>query len=291
MDWKQIPSLASLRAFEATARCGSFVGAARELNVTDAAIRQHVRALEAHFGSALVTRAGRGISCTKLGEELAAGLKAGFERIQTTVEETHRQRERKPVRVALTPAFAENWLIPRLPQFWSKHPDIQIDLAPSLKNADLEGGHYDLAIRYGRGDWGDAKTQFLVSADYTIVASPQLVRPEMVSEVNELRDAVWLFEDSRQEHRDWARNHGLDFEAKQNRFYPNNSLVLSAVRAGHGYSVQSHALVETDLATGALIAVLREHVAGLGYYLVSPPQSREDARIFTAWMNDVKSGE
>ena len=290
MDWKLIPSLSALRAFEATARCGSFVGAAAELNVTDAAIRQHVRALETHFGLALVKREGRGITCTKFGEELASGLRAGFERIQTTIEEIQDKNARKPVRVALTPAFAENWLIPRLPQFWSAHPEIQVDLAPSLKNVDMEAGNYDLAIRYGKGDWGQVKTRFLASADYTIVASSQLALP-MVADISELRDAVWLFEGSRQEHRDWADSHGLDFDARQNRLYPNNSMVLSAVRAGHGYSVQAYALVQSDLAIGALASVFRERVSGLGYYLLSRDRPREDALIFATWMNSVSLRE
>lgn len=290
MDWKQIPSLATLRAYEATARCGSFVGAARELNVTDAAIRQHVRALERHFDVPLIKRDGRGITCTEIGEEFAVGLTNGFERIQTAVEGAYRQQQRRPVRVALTPAFAENWLIPRLPQFWADHPDIQIDLAPSLKNIDFDVGNYDLAIRYGTGHWKDVETQLLASADYTIVASPQLEQLASVSAVSDLRNAVWLFENTRQEHRNWALDHGLDFDAEHNRFYPSNSLVLSAVRAGHGYSVQSHALVESDLTVGSLIAVFREKNTELGYYLLSADPLRDDAQVFTDWLYEAGSG-
>ena len=54
MDWRDIPSLAALRAFEAAARCGSFTKAASELNVTHAAIAQHVRAIEADLANAEV---------------------------------------------------------------------------------------------------------------------------------------------------------------------------------------------------------------------------------------------
>lgn len=284
MDWKQIPSLAALRAFEATIRCGSFAGAARELNVTDAAIRQHVRALEAHFDAVLAERKGRNVSPTQVGVELAVGLTDGFERIQNVVERLQRAYPDRPVRLALTPAFAETWLIPRLPGFWAKHPEIQIDLAPSLKTVDLALGEHDLAIRYGRGNWPDSEKRFLVSAEYTVVASPTLGNLGPVASADELKDAVWLFEEGREEHRKWATEHGLCFDAKKNRFYPNNSLVLSAVRAGHGYSLQSRALIESDVSTGALVEVYCEQDECLGYYVLSYGTLRRDSRIFTDWL-------
>ena len=55
MDWRDIPSLSALRAFEAAARLESFSGAARALNVTHAAIAQHVRALEDELVSDLIS--------------------------------------------------------------------------------------------------------------------------------------------------------------------------------------------------------------------------------------------
>ena len=55
-DWRHLPSLSALRAFEATARLGGFSAAARALNVTHAAVAQQVRALESELGVALVQR-------------------------------------------------------------------------------------------------------------------------------------------------------------------------------------------------------------------------------------------
>ena len=78
MDWRDIPSLAALRAFEATARLSSFSAAARELNVTHAAIAQHVRGLEAEFGCELVFRQGAGMALTDAGRALALSLGEGF---------------------------------------------------------------------------------------------------------------------------------------------------------------------------------------------------------------------
>ncbi|MBL4906076.1 MAG: LysR family transcriptional regulator [Sneathiella sp.] len=284
MDWKNIPSLAALRAFEATARNGSYVRAAVELNVTEAALRQHVRALEAFFDIALMKREGRGISVTPKGSELSVGLSGGFQEIKTAVEQLRRGHREGPVRVALTLAFAENWLIRRLPEFWAENPDIEIDLAPSIKSVDLAQGNYDLAIRYGTGKWEKYESQMLTSAEYTVVVSPSLSIAKSVPMVKMLKDAIWLFEESREEHREWSSRNGIDFDAERNRFYPNNSLVLSAVRAGHGVSVQSHALVENDLSTGTLVSVFRDSKPQLGYYLLYKGGLKPSAKIFANWL-------
>jgi LysR family glycine cleavage system transcriptional activator len=81
VDWRDIPSLASLRAFDATARHGGFAGAARSLNVTHAAIAQQVRALEADLGMSLAVRQGRNVVLTEAGLQLARSLGEGFDTI------------------------------------------------------------------------------------------------------------------------------------------------------------------------------------------------------------------
>ncbi|HKJ60401.1 MAG TPA: LysR family transcriptional regulator [Hyphomicrobiales bacterium] len=284
MDWSRIPSLSALRAYEATTRCGSYAEAARELNVTEAAIRQQVRSLEAFFGVSLIERFGRTIGPTTIGSDFSLRLADGFGRIQNAVERLQDSHEASAVRVALTPAFAENWLMPRLPLFWDENPGIQIDLAPSLKNADLTQGKHDLALRYGTGPWEGHEAHYLASAEYTVVASPKLELPSIVTCTADLSDAVWLFENSREEHRRWAAENGVNFAAPRNRLYPNNSIVLSAVRAGHGLSVQSRALVETDTATGALIPVLQQKNDKLGYYLLHYGPLRKHASVFVEWI-------
>ncbi|MFZ1511133.1 MAG: LysR family transcriptional regulator, partial [Tabrizicola sp.] len=85
-DWRNIPSLTALRAFEATADLRSFSQAARVLNVTHAAVAQQVRALEEHMGRPLVQREGRGVGLTADGEQLAEALREGFGAIQRGLE-------------------------------------------------------------------------------------------------------------------------------------------------------------------------------------------------------------
>ena len=283
MDWKSIPSLHALRAFEAVARGRSFTVAARELNVTEAAVRQHVRGLEQWFGMTLAERSGKGLALTKKGERLAAITSESFQTLASGIGTLMAREEDRPVTVALTPAFAEIWLMPKLDRFWREHPDIEINLAPSLKLADPHSDHFDLAIRYGLGSWPGLEATRLASAEYVVVAKPGMVDATSKG-LSRLKSYPWLFETSRQEHRDWTERHGIDFDADANRHYPTNSLVIAAARAGHGLSLQARALVQTDLELGILEELHAEDNAPLGYYLVHRPGLRQKARTFANWV-------
>ena len=284
MDWKDIPSLHALRAFEAVARKKSFTTAARELNVTEAAVRQHVRGLEQWFGKDLAERNGKGLALTKNGEQLAAVTSDSFQTLARGVTTLMRGEEGRPVTIALPPAFAEIWLMPKLEEFWKEHPQIEVNLAPSLSLADPRKDSFDLAIRYGRGDWSGLQATPIASAEYVVVAKPGLVDAADRTQLKNLKRYSWLFETTRDEHRDWAEGHGINFDAQANRHYPTNSLVIAAARAGHGVSLQSRALVQTDLDLGVLEELYAEENRPLGYYLVTPSELRPEARVFADWM-------
>ena len=284
VNWKDMPSLAALRAFDSVARNESYSDAARMLNVTEAAIRQHVRGLEETLGCVLVERSGRGLRLTGNGRLLASATAEGFRSLQRGVQDVRSDTAHRPVKISLTPAFAENWLMPRLADFWAKHPEIEIELAPSLKLADLRSESIDLAIRYGLGDWPGCFSEHLASAEYVVVSKPEFVNSQISRKMSDLRSLPWVFESSRTEHRVWAEKRGIDFDADANKHYLTNSLVLSAVRAGHGVSLQSRALVEHDLSTGALMEIYSEEPGSLGYYVVRHGKPRPSAASFSKWL-------
>lgn len=278
-----MPSLAALRAFYAVALHKSYSEASRSLNVTEAAMRQHVRNLERTLGCSLVERKGRGLSLTEHGERLSDATSQGFERIFNSITDLT-SRKIRSVRVALPPSFAENWLMPRLTSFWVDHPAIEIELVPSLKIVDLRSKTVDFAIRYGSGEWVDGKSVYLASAELVVVGRADVVGTVGTHSLSDLKSFPWLFEVSRTEHRVWAEARSINFDAPSNRHFPTNSLVMSAARAGQGLSVQARALVERDLVSGALIEVKSEPVETLGYYLVTRDDLPSSALTIVNWL-------
>ncbi len=266
MDWKAVPSLAALRAFEAAARSGSLAGAGAELNVTHAAISQHVRALEREFGAALLVRGPRGVAPTPEGEALARALAEGFGRIADGAAALRARVAGRPLTIAVTPTFAENWLMPRLGRFWAAHPGVEIALRASGALADIAHGEADIAIRYGMGDWPDLDVELLMPADFVVVAAPALARTDP-----DLHAATWFFQPYSDELRAWAAGHRLVGPDTRMVMQDTNALTLAAVRAGHGLSAQTRANVDSHLASGALVELRAFTEPGRGYFLVTAP--------------------
>lgn len=281
MDWKTIPSLAALRAFEATARLESLSGAAAELNVTHAAISQHLRTLEAEFGCALMERVGRGVQLSDQGRLLSQALADGFGTIADGVKQLRDAQTKRPLVVCVTPSFAESWLMPRLGGFWQKHPDIQLSVQPGFSLVDLKRDGVDVAIRYGKGQWGDLKSKKLVSAAFIACAVPAL-RPDDPADIPK---AQWFFEPARAEFRVWAESQGLVTADTPWTAMETNQLILSAVRAGYGFGVQNKALIQDDLAAGRLVSVCDDFPSDLGYYVVTRDGFETPAaKTFIKWL-------
>src|SRR2546421_537266 len=126
---RRMPSLNGLRAFEAAARHGGFVGAANELNVTQAAVSRMVRLLEERLGFSLFDRRPNGLSLTAQGKALQPGLTAAFDAIAGLAEQVAAMRNTPVLTLGVGPSFAVRWLIPRLAGFNRTHPEIEVRLS------------------------------------------------------------------------------------------------------------------------------------------------------------------
>jgi len=280
MTWQTLPSLAALRAFDALARTGSLSAAGRLLNVTHAAIAQHLRSLEAHFGVPLATRDGQAMRLTEPGHDLAAALGEGFDIISEGVTRLAQRQENAPVNVTLTQTFAEAWLMPRIGGFWHAHPDVELRLMPSARLVDLRRDQIDVAIRFGNGDWPGLTVEPLALDAFVVVAAPGFADAG-----EELTAKSWLYSEGANEQKIWAGRIGVDYDQVSSQEMATNGMVLSAVRAGLGLSIQSRALVEADLASGQLVALKEGDPGGLGYHIVTRPGVlHPGAKLFIRWL-------
>lgn len=285
MDWSAIPSLAALRAFEATARLLNFSKAAAELNVTYAAVAQHVRGLEAELGEQLVTRQGRGLALTQNGHMLATRLRAGFEEIAFGIDDLRRLHDNRPMGVTVTPAFAANWLMPRMGAFWRDHPDISINIQPSGEVIDLVRSPFDIAIRFGDGTWDGLESSLLTYGDFYVVAHPDLIADHQIDCLKDTEKFVWLLDDHTMERRKLLESEGLDFSKVNLQTMSNTAVILSAVSAGLGVTLQPRSLIERELEKGELTVICKLQTDKLGYYLVWPAaRDSQKMRTFRRWL-------
>ncbi len=283
-DWRALPSLTALRAFAATADLRSFSQAARVLNVTHAAVAQQVRALEDHLGRSLVQREGRGVGLTADGEQLAEALGEGFAAMLRGVEALRAGEVDRPVRVTLTASFAAQWLMPRLKDFWDRHPDIGLSLHPDARVVDLHRERMDLGIRYGNGDWPGVEATYLAPARLVIAGAPSLIGDSDPTP-DDLRAMDWVLSPNWPEQDSYLRSLGLDPTRLSRTDISSEDLAIAAARQGLGLVVESLALVEADVAEGRLRLVHESRDPLPAYFILTlPGPQRAAARAFLKWL-------
>jgi len=284
MDWLKLPPLNSLRAFSAVAETGSFTLAADKLNVTHAAVSQQVKLLESRLGVPLVAREGRGIALTEDGRQLASNLDAGFSLIERGVERLLLDKAEQPVQVTMSPAFAVEWLLPRLDQFQRAHREITLLLNPTSELVDPAPGGPDVAIRYRdkRRPIEDVPTVLIT--DMIIIGAPQLVAGRTVNTPESLVDLPWLQELGTNEVADWLRYHGVVPKSPLNITHMPGNLIMNAVRRGDGITYSARAFFQEDIAAGSIVVLFSEPMFGLYYVETQSSPNRPAVRTFVDWL-------
>ena len=285
MNWHDIPSLLALRAFEAAARHRSFSAAARDLNVTHAAIGQHVRALEDHFGLPLMHREGRGMAVTSDGRKLADSLGEAFGLIASASSDLLDQTKTRAIRVSLTPSFAANWLMPRIGGFWDAHPDIEIELIPSMQLIDLRRDNIDVAVRYGDGNWSGVQSTPLLPANHTAVATPSYLNGRQIDCLTDLKGSRWLLNGNLSEEKLWVAQNGVDLQKEDVTYFTTGELSREAALAGLGVTILPAPVAAGHIKSGALVKLCEEHDSPFAYHVLTRPEVVSGPRdIFVKWL-------
>jgi len=285
MDWRVLPPLSALRAFAAFARTGSVVAAGEALGVSHAAISQQLRSLEAHLDVTLLDRAGRAMTLTGHGAQLAQAALAGFDGIAAAVEEITGARDARPLQVSTTASFAASWLMPRLPRFRSAHPDSALMINPTPAVVTLSAGGIDVALRYGDGNWDGLVSEMILQSPIVVVAAPSLVGDATEVTLEQLGDLPWLEEIGLSEGSHWLRRRGVTRgHARGVTELPGN-LILDGARDGQGVAVLVRAFVEADIAAGRLRVLFTGDAPDNGYHMVTRPGVMRPAlKDFVQWL-------
>ncbi len=272
-------SLVPLRAFMETARLLSFSRAAESLGITQSAVSKQVQALEQQLGVQLFERHRRALVLTpaanaylpyaaealaRLEEgRLAARLSTGEEPPYTTLE------------ISASPAFAAQWLIPRLGRFLGTgERKAQIRLRPRLPDLRPAAEHFDLEIRLGGGRWPRAHASYLLGREMALVASPVLLQGRRIRMPADLSGLPIL--GRAQRGYDWAEwsaaiAPGWSPEGHANLIFEGFSVLVPAAVAGLGLAICPLFLVLEELETGRLVRPLGECVrARHAYHAVVP---------------------
>lgn len=150
-----LPHVTWLRAFEAAARHSSFSGAADELNLTPAAVSQHIRLLEKHLGVDLFKRLPHGVTLTAMGQAYALPIRKAFTEMQDATAGLFTRQKKRRLHVRTSISYGALTLAPRLAAFSDRFPDIDLHLSTAIWSDRMDDPSVDIDIRYGTGNWPD----------------------------------------------------------------------------------------------------------------------------------------
>lgn len=284
MNWRILPSLNALKAFTAVAEHGSYSKGGAALNVTHSAVVQQIRSLERDIGTPLVLREGRGIALTAEGRRLADDLAEGFRKIGAGVEALTEAVDTRPVQVTMSPAFATKWLMPRLSDFQTRHPEITLLLNPTGHFIELKPGGIDIAIRYVRYDQMTDPVDTLLDLDLLVVGRPELLRAPETLNARDLLHRPWLQELGTQEVAHWFARQGVEMQPPPQISHMPGNLIMDAVKRGDGITYTVREWVEEDIERGDLIELFRERSAGQFYIHTLDLPQRVSVRTFIRWL-------
>lgn len=286
VDWRTMPSLASLRAFELTARIGNFAAAARELNVTHAAIAQRVRALEEDLGLALAQRSGRTVVLTEAGAKLAQRLNDGFGTIAEGIKVLKEDEREAPLQITSTVDIAQAVILPQLPEFWRVHPDVHVAMIPSQDVVDILSQGLDMAIRATRGEpnWPGLRSELLVESELIAVGAPSLLE----GDETDSKRLPWIWTKGIEREEVAMRAFGLDPSKTKNVDIGVPSLQLSLARQGLGLTFTTEILVRNDIKSGVLARLPIPSPLSLKYFVLTPKNVvNPKAEAFISWLRDI----
>jgi LysR family glycine cleavage system transcriptional activator len=289
-DQPKLP-LNALRAFEQVAAHLSFTDAAQALNVTTAAVSSHIKSLEEFLETPLFIRHSRSVRLTPQGARLLPGVQRGMSELSRAVDQLRHDRTSGLLNITLLGSFLQKWLLPRLGDFYQKHPEVDLRFNASREVMDFMSTDFHAAVRYGRGDWPQTRAERMLDDWVFPVASPELVAK--VGPIETLADfgKYPLLHSSSEPWMDWLRRVGGDTSRlERGPVLDDSASLLTAAEQGHGLALARWSLVAGDLAAGRLVRPTNQSVRQIhSYYFVAPPQNFDlpKVRRFRDWLREV----
>lgn len=276
-----------LRSFEAAARLLSFTGASQEVGLTQTAVSQHIKALEAQLGDKLFVRRPKSLQLTDVGKAYLLKVREALDTIEMSTSGLFGPRQSSMVTMRASMAFIM-WISPRLGSFVQDRPDIGVKLVTSIWKSPADQQPVDVDIILARKERAGPDLELL--SDETIVpvccvtTSHDIRTPQDLLRQNPIH--ITGFDDH------WARYltaYGLKSASSDGRLITDTSTAaIEMVAAGLGCAVVIERFAQQAMGTGEEIRIVGKPIAlGQSHYLVRTERRatvQPEVEEFEAWL-------
>lgn len=272
--------LSEIFAFVRVAERLNFAKAGQSLGLSPSAIGKSVARLEASLGVRLFNRTTRQVSLTNEGQMLFERYRAILTDLQDAHEAVNGEmaEPRGSLRVTL-PTIGYRFLLPIIPEFRQRYPEIDLELDFNDRQVDLIEGGFDAAIRSGRLDDSSLMSRRLGPFRFVLCGSPDYFR-RMGSPVHpdQLRDheALRFRFPTSGKFQEWKLANGDNPLSKMRIVLTcgNMEAIRAAAIDGLGLAYMPEFLAADAIRDLLLEAVLQEHLAAPGHFSILWPSAR-----------------
>lgn len=291
--WQYVPPLKSLLAVEATARCGSFSKAGAELNVTQSAVSHLVGQAEEYLHARLFDRGSRPIRLTHEGRRYVAAVVSALNILKAEGQHLRERKAAMTLIVSCNLGYGNFWLLPRLKDFHDRHPAITVNMVTTYQGLPELTDGIDVAVRFGKGDWPDCRSQLLYRERIVPVASaayieqaPKIRRPKDLLKHTLLHahavDRSWF------DWNQWFDHFGVGCPSHlPGPAFDNHVLMMQAALTGGGVALGWKGTARDFVRKQQLVEVLPDRIdVDGGLYLVTHRDARPSRALgsFADWL-------
>ena len=282
--------LNALRVFESVASHLSFTEAAEALYVTPAAVSMQIRTLERYLRVSLFRRKGRSVTLTAEGELLLPGVRRGLGTLQQSMQQLRQDRLGGALRISTLASYLQKWLLPRLPQFHDRHPEIELSIHTSRTPVDFASSDFHAALRMSTGPSAGLYSEKLMDEWFVPVCTR-----EVLAKYGPLRDAADLqrfplLHSSDEEWSVWLHPEVTVAWQERGTAYDDSLTVLAGAEQGQGLALTRWSLAAQDLAAGRITQASERIVpCPRAYYFVCPEMyvTMPKVQQLLAWLREM----
>lgn len=288
----RVPSLVELHAFLAVCRVGSFRQAAEDLCVTQAAVSRAVQRLEEHLGGCrLFDRSSQGVLLSERGRQFRQLIEPPVMALESATARFMEPRMPGKLRLSVIPTLGTKWLLPRLPDFQARQPNLDIEMRQFRHDEDFIRDDVDvwIEVKRPRRRWpAHLQVTYLMGRDIIPVCAPQVLQ-RLKQPVDLMREVLLHHTNFPDNWARWANMAGLQGEPKLGPGYDLSMNLIFAAKEGLGVAITQPCLIERELRSGELVIPFALPVStGRGYFVCTDKNRPATAGqlAFIAWIQD-----
>ncbi|MCH2547102.1 MAG: LysR family transcriptional regulator [Alphaproteobacteria bacterium] len=283
-----LPSLTTLRVFEAAGKELKFTQAAKQLHVTQGAVSRQIKQLEEYLGVPLFVRLHHKLELTDAGRQLLLKLEQSFNLLESAVAEIRDPNQRQKLTILAPPSFTARWLASRLADFRRLYPDIELSIYDHFSSHVM----FDCEVRFGMTAKPRHFSELLFLEQHVPVCSPDMKdrAAHLEKESNNLlhirhegeKLPIW---------ENWLAAAELSHAVQADRGMSFSTLdqVTHAIRASSGFAIIDKHMIAQELKDASLVQFSDVEVTGpYGYWLDIPAERQGLSKVihFTRWLRE-----